>query len=193
MVFFDDQRPESLGADCRELAYINQIAESSSLKLAMPFFWVEELIHEWLYPKYKDYSEEYNFYSGKKTLRYYLYTKFMATLHNFYVRTYNRYGYYCLTINQQSGKMDGAPIEKHYYLCKKKVYSDTFATDCYGAYLADSTSRAGIDNLPYYADVVPSCEEYDYQKSHLVENKLKNYSDKGGEEYEEENKSISTR
>ncbi len=186
MVFFDDQRPESLGADCRELAYINQIAGSSELKLAMPLFWIEELLHAWLYPRYADYNDEYNFYSGKTTLRYYIYTKLVSWIHNFYVRTYNRYGYYTLTINQQSGKMDGEPIEKFYYLSRKKVYSDTFATDCYGEYLADDVSEAGIDNLPYYAAVVPSREEYDYQKSHLVENKLKKYSEQGGEEYEEE-------
>lgn len=184
MVFFDDQRPESLGADCRELAYINQIAGSSELKLSMPFFWIEELIHEWVYPRYADYNEEYNFYSGKATLRYYVYTKFVSLIHIFYIRTYNRYGYYALTINQQSGKMDGEPVEKFYYLSKKKVYSDTFATDCYGEYLCDDVSKAGIDNLPYYANVVPSREEYDYQRSHLVENKLKNYIDKGGEENE---------
>ncbi|MBO5223515.1 MAG: hypothetical protein J6C23_03280 [Clostridia bacterium] len=185
MVFFDDQRPESLGADCRELAYINQIAGSSELKLAMPLFWIEELLHAWLYPRYADYNDEYNFYSGKTTLRYYIYTKLVSWIHNLYVRTYNRYGYYTLTINQQSGKMDGEPIEKFYYLSKKKVYSDTFATDCYGEYLTDDVSEAGIDNLPYYTDVVPSREEYDYQKSHLVENKLKKYGDQGGEEYEE--------
>ncbi len=175
MVFFDDQRPESLGADCRELAYINQIAGSSELKLSMPFFWIEELIHEWIYPKYADYNEEYNFYSGKITLRYYLYTKLVSWIHNFYVRTYNRYGYYALTINQQSGKMDGEPVEKFYYLSRKKIYSDVFATDCYGEYLADDVTESGIDMLPCYADVIPSREEYDEQNSLLVENKLKNY------------------
>ena len=175
IVFFDDQRPESLGADCRELAYINQIAGSSELKLSMPFFWIEELIHEWIYPKYVDYNEEYNFYSGKTTLRYYLYTKLVSWIHNFYVRTYNRYGYYALTINQQSGKMDGEPVEKFYYLSRKKIYSDVFATDCYGEYLADDVTKAGIDMLPCYANVVPSRKEYDEQNSLLVENKLKNY------------------
>ena len=82
--------------------------------------------------------------------------------------------------------MDGTPVEKFYYLSRKKVYSDTFATDCYGEYLADATSQSGIDQLPYYKDVVPSREEYDYQNSHLVENKLKNYGgdkDKDEKEY----------
>ncbi|MBE5732728.1 MAG: hypothetical protein E7353_06805 [Clostridiales bacterium] len=175
IVFFDDQRPESLGADCRELSYINQIAGSSELKLAMPLFWIEELIHEWIYPKYAEYNEEYNFYSGKTTLRYYLYTKLVSWIHNFYVTTYNRYGYYALTINQQSGKMDGEPVEKFYYLSRKKIYSDVFATDCFSEYLADDVTEAGIDMLPCYADVVPSREEYDEQNSFLVENKLKNY------------------
>lgn len=190
MVFFDDQRPESLGADCRELAYINQIAGSSELRLSMPFFWVEELLHDWLYPKYADYQEEYNFYSGKTTLRYYVYTKLVALVHNYYVSVYNRYGYYALTINQQSGKMDGKIIEKYYYLSRKKIYSDTFATDCYGEYLVDDTSKRGIDSLPYYVDVKASKEELDMQESHLVRNKLKKYGHKarkGGEKNEKEN------
>ena len=175
MVFFDDQRPESLGADCRELAYINQIAGSSDVKLAMPFFWVEELLHEWLFPKYSAFNEEYNFFSGKKNLLYYLYTKMIAKLHNYYVRTYNRYGYYTLMIEQQSGKMDGKIINKHYHLSRKKDLADVFATDCYGEYLANIEYQPGIDSLPYYNSVVPTCEEYNYQNSHLIENKLKKY------------------
>ena len=46
-VFTDEQRPESWGADARDLCDIVNIASSSKQKLAYPLYAIEDMIAEW--------------------------------------------------------------------------------------------------------------------------------------------------
>lgn len=43
-VITDEQRPESWGADARDLCEIVRINDKSDMKLAMPFFTIEEML-----------------------------------------------------------------------------------------------------------------------------------------------------
>lgn len=45
----DEQRPESWGADARELADILYVANSGKPKLALPFYTIEEMLCEWAF------------------------------------------------------------------------------------------------------------------------------------------------
>ena len=47
-VFLDEQRPESLGADARELCDIINVVSTGKNKLALPFYIFEEMITDWV-------------------------------------------------------------------------------------------------------------------------------------------------
>ena len=67
-VFTDEQRPESWGADARDLCEIVHIKETSDLRLAMPFFSFTELICDFVKNKFTNFYYKYRFNRGDNTL-----------------------------------------------------------------------------------------------------------------------------
>ena len=51
-VFTDEQRPESWGADARDLADIINIASCGDMRLAMPLYTIEEMLSEWVFNRF---------------------------------------------------------------------------------------------------------------------------------------------
>ena len=51
-VFTDEQRPESWGADARDLADIINIASCGDMRLALPFYTIEEMLSEWAFNRF---------------------------------------------------------------------------------------------------------------------------------------------
>ena len=51
-VFADEQRPESWGADARELAEVITILSAGERQIAMPFYTIEEMVCEQAYCKF---------------------------------------------------------------------------------------------------------------------------------------------
>ena len=46
-VFTDEQRPESWGADARDLADIINVVSCGDMRLSLPFYTIEEMLSEW--------------------------------------------------------------------------------------------------------------------------------------------------
>lgn len=53
-IFTDEQRPESWGANARDLCNILNMEQSSELSLSMPFFAFGELLYSIIFEKFKD-------------------------------------------------------------------------------------------------------------------------------------------
>lgn len=166
----DEQRPESLGADTRDLLSIINIDEKKPTELLMPLYFVEELIHDILYPKWQSFYTQYRFYRGDVCFPIYVCHNIMSSVHNRYRRTYNLFGCNELGVSVQSGKMDSEPIKERIHLLHKKVYSDRFATDCHNGFFVPGLREAesSFDEYMEYSDTVASIEELLYQNSYFI-------------------------
>jgi hypothetical protein len=92
-VFTDEQRPESWGADARDLADILHIVSSGEQRLALPFFTIEEMVQEWLFGRFMALYYDFRHRRGDNTLLVHILKSVTATIYRHYVTTYNRYGY----------------------------------------------------------------------------------------------------
>ena len=187
-VFLDEQRPESLGADARDLCEIVHIRDKSDTRLAMPFHFVGELLYAFTFPKFRAAYQEYRFNRGDNTLFMHLLKKIGAGIHQAYTRIYNRFGYHVRMLAVEDGATGQVLKESPYYLSTKKIYSNRFATDAYGDIFAEGLKecRVGVRDLDEYADVKASEAELRKQNSYFVEDLVRHKNIK--EEQNEEEK-----
>lgn len=174
-VITDEQRPESWGADARDLCEIVHIRESEETRLAMPFFSLAELLYDWLFGKFSGLYYQYRFVRSDNTLPMYLLKSLMAKINHYYTRIYNRFGYCRLRVQIESGTQDGTFNENKYYLTSKKIYSKRFSTDCFSDFFTEKALRSpvGIDDLAEYATEKATFSELGAQNSYFVGDLLK--------------------
>ncbi len=168
-VICDEQRPESLGADARELCDIVYIRESGEFRLAMPFFYLEDLVYEWARAKFTKWYVQYRYVRSDNTLFGALIKSLYGKLFMFYKRTYNTFSYCVERIQIESGTQDGDILEKKYYITSKKDYSDRFATDCFSDFFQVKALRSvvGLDDIAEYESRKASFEEMIMQNSYF--------------------------
>ena len=70
-IICDDQRPESWGADARDLAEIIFVEKTSDTKNSRPLFFFYEFIFGWLISRFKKNYYNYRYSHGSNTLRMY--------------------------------------------------------------------------------------------------------------------------
>ena len=179
-VFCDEQRPESWGADARDLCDVITIDKSGEQKLALPFYTIEEMLTEWAFNKFISFYYDLRFLRGDNTLLIYLLKKIAAYLFKRNERIYNRYGFSVLTILKERGTMDGKKEKKKYYLSNYKIYSDRFSTDCFSDYFNELGLRAkkGLNDYMEYTTSKASVTELKSQNSYFI-NSL--YKETGGD------------
>ena len=177
-VFTDEQRPESWGADARDLCDIVNIIDSGELRLAMPFYIIEEMLSEMVYNKFYDMYYDFRFRRGDNTLFMHLFKTVAAWLFNRNLRLYNKYGYSALKVYKESGTQDGKRKKKKYYIMNMKTYRKRFTTDCFGDYFNELAKGTCIGLMDYieYATEKASVEELKLQNSYFI-NSL--YKDSG--------------
>ena len=182
-VIADEQRPESWGADARDLCEIVRIKESGETRLAMPFFSLAELLYDWLYNKFSGLYYEYRYARGDNTLPMYLLKGLTAKMRSYYAKIYNRFGYCVLSVQVESGTQDGAVQDNKYYVTSKKIYSKRFSTDCFSDFFTEKALRSpvGINDLDEYATERATFGELAKQNSYFINdllNGLKNDKNK---------------
>ena len=160
-VFCDEQRPESWGADARDLSDVITITKSGEQKLALPFYTIEEMITERAFNRFTDFYYELRFLRGDNTLITYLLKKVISLLFKRNERIYNRYGYSVLSLLKERGTMDGRKEKKKYFLMNGKVYKDRFSTDCFSDYF-DDLGLKGKKGLKEYMEYVQSKASINY-------------------------------
>lgn len=179
-VITDEQRPESWGADARDLCEIVHIRDSGETCLAMPFFSLAELLHSWVFGKFAGLYYQYRFVRSDNTLPMYLLKTITAKIHNYYTRIYNRFGYCTLRVQIESGTQDGEINENKYYLMSKKIYSKRFSTDCFSDFFTEKALRSpvGIVDLHEYATEKATFDELQEQNSYFVKDLMNGLIDK---------------
>lgn len=169
-VITDEQRPESLGADARELCDIVHIKESGDTKLLMPFFSITEWLHSLIFNKFTGMYYDYRYARADNTLLMYLIKGIASKFHNYYLGIYNTFGCCELKVQTESGTQDGLLEEKKYYLMSKKIYSKRFATDCFSEFYAQKSLRSpvGLKDLMEYNTERATFEELKTQNSYFI-------------------------
>ena len=169
-VFTDEQRPESWGADARDLCDIVNIASSSKQKLAYPLYTIEDMIAEWSFNRFLNLYYDFRFRRGDNTLLVHILKSITAWIWKRNVRVYNRYGYNTLKIEKERGTMDGKVESKKYYIMNRKIYARRFSTDCFSDYFNEMArqSRVGLNDYREYVAEKASVDELLAQNSYFI-------------------------
>ncbi len=169
-VFVDEQRPESWGADARDLADIITIVKSGQQKLALPFFTIEEMLYEKTFNWFLSVYYNFRHIRGDNTLLVHILKAVISKIYAHYQRIYNRFGFSVLSVDKERGTQDEKPERKLYYLANYKIYRERFSTDCFSDYFNDLAEKAGVGLLDYvqYATVKASVDELKSQNSYFI-------------------------
>ncbi len=169
-VFTDEQRPESWGADSRDLCEIITILSAGEQRLALPFYTIEEMVIEWIYGRFIDLYADFRYNRGDNTLLVHILKSITARLWKRNVKIYNKYGYSVLTVAKQAGTMDGKIRRKKYYLCNQKIYSRRFSTDCFSDYFNEQAknTEVGLNDYEEYAAGKATVAELKAQNSYFI-------------------------
>ena len=169
-VFADEQRPESWGADARDLCDIVNLVQSTEQKLAMPFYTIGDMIAEWAFNRFIGLYYDFRFRRGDNTLLVHVLKSVTAWLWKRNVKIYNRYGYSVLKIEKERGTMDGKVSKKKYYLMNAKIYRKRFATDCFADYFNDMAMRTnvGLNDYREYLTECANVDELQAQNSYFI-------------------------
>lgn len=174
--FGDEQRPESVGADEREVSMIVHVSKAKETSMAMPFFTLTQVFSDWLVNKFLDFYDEYRYYRNDEGLFIYSLRHIVSFIQGYTVRRVNTFGYKRITLNLENGTQDGVLKPKVYYLSFKKIYSKRFSTDCYKNVFSEVTKKCkiGLKDLETYSDVCATEGELLRQNSYFVRDVFKN-------------------
>ena len=179
-VFTDEQRPESWGADARDLADILCINSCGDMRLALPLYTIEEMISELAFNRFMRLYEDFRFRRGDNTLLVHILKSVTAWLWRRNLRIYNRFGYSILKIEKERGTMDGKTENKKYYLMNAKIYAKRLSTDCFSDYFNDMAKRSKTGLMDYieYVTEKATVDELKMQNSYFI-NSLYGNADNG--------------
>lgn len=177
----DDQRPESLSADVRDLCQLICVRDCTNKKMAMPLHFVDDYIHDWLLSRFESKYALYRFYRADYTLFMMSYKRFVAAIHKRYLVHHNIFEYYDVVLDLEMGTQDSKIRSHPYFLSIKKIYSDRFATDAFGGFVDYKVSRSGVglNDLPTYEQTKASVAELQSCNSYLIRNITKIFVQKG--------------
>lgn len=169
-VITDEQRPTSWGANARDLTDIVYIMKSGDERLAMPFFSLEELLYDFVFSRFVRLYENYRYKRADNSLIMHLLKGIVAKIQNHYRKIHNQFGYCELSVQIESGTMDGKRKEHKYYLSTKKIYSKRFSTDCFSDFFVKKALRSpvGINDLDEYRTEKATFAELAEQNSYFV-------------------------
>ena len=169
-VFTDEQRPESWGADARDLCDIVHIVSSGKMRLAMPFYIIEEMLTEWAFDGFISLYDDFRHRRGDNTLLVHILKTVTAWLYKRNAKIYNRFGYSVSSIEKERGTMDGKPEKKKYYVMNKKIYARRFSTDCFSDYFNEMArkSKVGLNDYMEYSTEKATVEELKLQNSYFI-------------------------
>ena len=179
-IFADLQRPESLGADARELGEIVYIEDHTDMQPTLPFFapfYILEALFAFMFGRFTDTYYEYRYVRSDKILPMYVLKKVVAKLKRYRDRTFNQYGSSKSTLLIESGRMDGDKKEAKYFVQSKKIYSRRYTTDCLSAIFNQYAFKntIGIEDLEEYLTELGTDEENLMQNS-FFQNETHHYN-----------------
>lgn len=170
-IICDLQRPEDWGAGGREVGEVLFISDKDELAPALPFmspYWLLQGIFSWINGKWTSYKEEYDYNRSDGTLFVYLVHNLMAKISNHYDKIAGLFGMQTLTLELQSGTLEGETKKDKWRLLTKKDRSARYKTDCLeSVFDSYEPNVMHVDDFISYAGKVGTPEENALQKSHF--------------------------
>lgn len=169
-IFYDDQRPDSLGADNKDLCDVVMIKDARQKKVVLPFYGIEMLLG-WIAGKLHDnaYMEK-RVMRGDNTLPMYLLRKMTAPLFHHVERMTNNYTVYVAKLKVWDAMTEEIlnDLDK-YYISVKKTYAGRFATDSIKDFYSKKAARSkmGLNDYPTFAGVRMTVDEMNQMHSHF--------------------------
>lgn len=158
----DDQRPDSLGADNKDLCDVLMVKSVTDANLVLPGF----LIEEGIYALATLIRDKFYYHMRKlgrdNSLLVYLVNKLHAPINAHYERLTNKYSVYTASLRIWNAMSEEVlKKEAKYYICTYKTYRERFATDGIKAFYHAKALRAkkGTNQMPTYDDKHMSVEQ----------------------------------
>lgn len=166
----DDQRPDALGADSRELTTILTIKKTSDAKIVLPFAPLDELVYI-IAEGIRD-SIHYLLRNrkNKNTLFDYLVNAIFQPLFRHWDRIKNRYGVHTVKLKTKDGQDDEVLAEgDKVFIPVGCTYNERFATDSCRTYYRKRHRKAkvSLNGTPQYTGKHPTRKEYSEQGSYF--------------------------
>lgn len=176
-IFIDEQRPESLGADAREICdKIVYIEEKNDVSNVLMFFSLEWIFYDLFSSIYNRLLLKYRYYRGDNNLFIYLLKKIFGFYFKYFVPLYNAYGFYKIKLSTQKGTMDSSIENMKYYMMFKKIHSNRYSSDAFSDYFRKKSlnSNYGINDIVTYKSERATIEELESQNSYFIRDLTKN-------------------
>ena len=162
--FIDEQRPDSLSADNKDLCSIVMIKEVADAKVILP----GTALEGWLYSlATKIYDNVYYTLRNLRgdagdTLFVYLLKKLYTPIFRHWDRIQKEFSVHVAKVKVTDAMQDKVLSEgQKYYICPKKTYSKRFATDGIKYFYHDKAkgSRYGLNDFPQYQGIHITVDE----------------------------------
>ena len=170
-VFTDEQRPESWGADARDLADIVTIITTGETRVSLPFYTLEEMIAEKVFKRFIRLYYDFRYKRGDNTLFLHTLKRVVNFIYQRNLKIYNKYGYSTVFVEKEQGTMDGKKRKERYNLMNYKIYKERFSTDCFSDYFKDMAlnAKVGLNDYVTYATEKASVDELKKQHSYFID------------------------
>ena len=167
----DLQRPEAWGAGGRELGEVIYISEKSELAPTLPIaspYWLFYSIFSGIKSKWESFYSELTVNRSDSTLFVYLVKNIISKINNHYDKVNGLFGMQTLSLEMQSGRMDGDVKTDKWRILTKKDRSRRYRTACLEA-VFDSyePNFMHVDDFIMYAGEVGTQAENELQNSYF--------------------------
>lgn len=170
-VIADLQRPEAWGANGRELGQVYYISDKGELEPALPFFspyWIIEAVFKLCIRVLDNYDRAYGINRGDTTLLIYLCRNINTFMKNYLDRIGGKFGVQTLTLEYQSGRMDGELKTDKFRIISKIHLSNRYRTDCLASIFETyEPNTMHIDDFKMYAGELATQAECAHQHSYF--------------------------
>ncbi|MBQ9086502.1 MAG: hypothetical protein IJY47_04885 [Clostridia bacterium] len=174
----DEQRPESWGADARDLCAILNIKSVSERRTALMFCLLPSFFLSVFIPKYFRFYNKVKKYGNENALVIQRLHSVVGKIYGACERKDNVFGYYKEKIAREVGTMDEETEDHVYYLMPKKIYAGRYSTDCYKDLFSGRALEAGTSlyTIDTYKTACALLEELARQNSYFANEFIKMYN-----------------
>ena len=167
----DDQRPDSLNADSKNLCDVCQIKKTDQApKNILHGFAVEEALHSIATALYDKLEARMAYLKAENSLLMYLINKLYCPFDRWHEQTCNQFGVYKAQLKVWNGMDDELLTDNGtYYLFSAKDHAERFATDGIGSFFHEKGKKSprGINDVPMFAGKKMTFEEMMASNSHF--------------------------
>ena len=170
----DEQRPESVGANEREVSQVIHMDGVHKEGVFCPFFTLTAAAGDWIRSSFQDFYYQYRNVRSDQTLMIYLLKYLVGGLCGYVEKYRNLYGYKTMQLRLEDGT-DGNARKAFYTISKQKLYSGRYSTDCLQGVYVDKIRdcKKSLSDLETYENIVATPEELQKQHSYFVRDVFK--------------------